>query len=73
MNLYLNTHKWDINGYIKERYHFQGSSSSDTYKATFFSLSSKEGKDRIEELLKKDPSIVVHDEIDGQLRELIKA
>ncbi len=46
---------------------------SDIYAPSFFRLNVKQEKEAFDEMIKSDPAIIIHNEINGQLRELIKS
>ncbi|MGI4022069.1 MAG: ThiF family adenylyltransferase, partial [Janthinobacterium lividum] len=47
--------------------------TNDIYQPTFFRLNQSEDKERYQLLLQSESTLYIHDEIEGQLRELIKS
>ncbi len=47
--------------------------SNEIYKPIFYNLNTSKDKENYDHLLKENPNIKIYDEIEGQLRELIKA
>lgn len=53
--------------------HLAKDSGNDIFRPVFFRLQEADQLDAFKQLLKADPCITIHDELEGQLRELIKS
>lgn len=58
--------------FLKERTVDHQELQNPEYRPIFFNLSNSEEQKKLKELIEKRPEIKIYDEIDGQLRELIK-
>ena len=57
---------------IKESIHEKTVQHKSTYLPEFFRLTQPEDREKLNQLIKNEPSILVHDEIESQIEELIK-
>src|SRR3954464_749795 len=62
------TKTWDLQSLIE-----QGKSSRNFYRPRFFRLSAEKERREFQNLIASQPGIMVHDELDGQLQELVKS